>query len=70
MYVYVILMSIHALNISFPNLYKGYDRSLHDGHLSLPNPKPITGYWGEDGYRRNTFDLRRRPSVFDDPDDG
>ena len=27
---------------------------------------PNIGYHGENGYRRNTPDLRRRKSVFDD----
>lgn len=44
----------------------GYTSELYAGHLSMPTGKPVIGYHGEGGYRRNTFDLRRRPSVFDD----
>ena len=44
----------------------GYTSELYAGHLSMPTGKPVIGYHGEGGYRRNTFDLRRRQSVFDD----
>ena len=46
----------------------GYTHELFAGHLSMPVGKPPIGYHGEGGYRRNTFDLRRKPSVFDDSD--
>lgn len=44
----------------------GYNRDMYGGHLSVKTAPPNIGYHGEDGYRRNTPDLRRRKSVFDD----
>ena len=44
----------------------GYSRDLYGGHLSVKTGPPNIGYHGEAGYRRNTPDLRRRQSVFDD----
>ena len=53
-----------------PPFHPGYCSDLFAGHLSTPPPKGIIGYNGEAGYRRNTFDLRRRPSVFGDTEEG
>jgi len=43
----------------------GYTRKLYGGHLSVPTSPPKVGYHGEEGYRRNTPDLRNKRSVFD-----
>ena len=42
-----------------------YTRRIYGGHITVPTEPPKTGYHGEEGYRKNTPDLRRRPSVFD-----
>lgn len=42
-----------------------YTRRVYGGHLSVPTDPSKDGYNGPEGYRRNTFDLRRQPSVFD-----
>ena len=44
--------------------FPGYTRCLYGGHLSIPTAPPIQGYHGGEGYRRNTPDLRIKPSVF------
>ena len=54
--------NINCINI----IVTGYHRDLFGGHLSVKTGPPNIGYHGEDGYRRNTPDLRRRKSVFDD----
>lgn len=67
------LLSIYAYNFplsSFLLFFTGYCSDLFAGHLSTPPPKGVIGYNGEAGYRRNTFDLRRRPSVFGDCEEG
>lgn len=46
-------------------LFAGYTRKLYGGHGSVPVNKPFPGYNGEDGYRRNTPELRAKPSPFD-----
>ena len=43
----------------------GYTRRVYGGHLTVPTDPSKDGYNGPDGYRRNTFDLRQKPSVFD-----
>lgn len=43
----------------------GYTRQIYGGHLSIPTAAPTQGYHGEEGYRRNTPDLRLKRSVFD-----
>ena len=43
----------------------GYTRKLYGGHTTVPTAPAQHGYHGEEGYRRNTPDLRRRRSVFD-----
>lgn len=43
----------------------GYTRRLYGGHISVPTVPPVVGYHGPEGYRRNTFDLRQKRSVFD-----
>ena len=44
----------------------GYSTLEVAGHeLFMSNPRPIAGYNGPAGYRRNTPDLRARPSVFE-----
>ena len=53
--------------IHYNNSYStGYSRDLYGGHSSVITGPPNIGYHGEGGYRRNTPDLRRRQSVFDD----
>ncbi|XP_065829716.1 sperm microtubule associated protein 1-like [Oscarella lobularis] len=37
------------------------------GHTTVPTLPPLNGYNGPDGYRRNTFALRQRPSDFGFP---
>ena len=43
----------------------GCTRLVWGGHTSVPTDPPIVGWNSEEGYRRNTFDLRARRSVFD-----
>ncbi|XP_064401898.1 sperm microtubule associated protein 1-like [Halichondria panicea] len=43
----------------------GYTRKLYGGHLSIPTTPSVVGYHGDEGYRRNTFDLRKKRSAFD-----
>lgn len=44
----------------------GYSTIEVAGHeLFMSNPKPVIGYNGPAGYRRNTPELRCRPSCFD-----
>jgi hypothetical protein len=43
----------------------GYTRRLYGGHLSVPTSPLKQGYHGSEGYRRNTPNLRMKPSVFD-----
>lgn len=45
--------------------FLGYTRRLYGGHTTVPTDPAMDGYNGPEGYRRNTFDLRRKPSVFD-----
>ena len=47
-------------------LSAGTTRQVWGGHTSIPTDTAVVGWNGEDGYRRNTFELRARPSVFDD----
>lgn len=46
-------------------MYVGYTRRLYGGHTTVPTEPSKDGYNGPEGYRRNTFDLRRQRSVFD-----
>lgn len=43
----------------------GYTRRIYGGHTSVPTDPSKDGYNGPEGYRKNTFDLRRQRSVFD-----
>lgn len=43
----------------------GYTRQTFGGHTTVPTVPPKPGYHGDEGYRKNTPDLRRRNSVFD-----
>jgi hypothetical protein len=43
----------------------GCTRLVWGGHTSVPTEPAVIGWHGEEGYRRNTFDLRARYSVFD-----
>lgn len=45
--------------------FLGYTRRLYGGHTTVPTDPAMDGYNGPEGYRQNTFDLRRKPSVFD-----
>jgi len=46
-------------------LYTGYTRKIYGGHTTNPVALPKNGYHGENGYRRNTPNLRYKPSPFD-----
>jgi hypothetical protein len=46
-------------------LHAGCTRLVWGGHTSVPTEPAVIGWHGEEGYRRNTFDLRARYSVFD-----
>ena len=46
-------------------LHAGCTRLVWGGHTSVPTEHAAVGWHGEEGYRRNTFDLRARHSVFD-----
>ncbi len=43
----------------------GYTRQIFGGHTTVPTDPVKPGYHGEEGYRKNTPDLRRQQSVFD-----
>ena len=43
----------------------GYTRQIYGGHTTVPTDPTKPGYHGEEGYRKNTPDLRRKQSVFD-----
>lgn len=45
-------------------IFPGYTCKIYGGHLGVPTAPPFQGYNGEGGYRRNTPDLRAKPSVF------
>ena len=45
--------------------HTGYTRRLYGGHLTVPTAPPKVGYHGDEGYRRNTPELRSQRSVFD-----
>ena len=49
--------------LPFP--HTGYTRRLYGGHLTVPTAPPKVGYHGDEGYRRNTPELRSQRSVFD-----
>lgn len=58
----------HVSPCTIINVYAyttGYTRHVYGGHLTVPTDPSKDGYNGPDGYRRNTFDLRQKPSVFD-----
>lgn len=57
---------MHYNTFNHNYIVTGYSRDMYGGHLSVKTDPPNIGYHGEDGYRRNTPDLRRRKSVFDD----
>ena len=59
------MMTIHTTYTTPSPLPPGYTRKLYGGHLSVPTTAPKVGYHGEEGYRRNTPDLRDKRSVFD-----
>ena len=44
----------------------GYTRKVYGGHTTVPTTPAQDGYHGEEGYRKNTPELRRRRSVFED----
>lgn len=46
-------------------MYVGTTRQVWGGHTSAPTDPAMIGWNSEEGYRRNTFDLRARKSVFD-----
>jgi len=58
-------MLLYIANYDLLFSYLGYTRQLYGGHLSVPTAPPVVGYNGEEGWRRNTFDLRKKRSVFD-----
>ena len=62
----VILIYIAVLNLfCVHNKQSGYTWKIYGGHLSVPTLQPIQGYHGENGFRRNTPQLRWKNSVFD-----
>lgn len=48
-----------------PSVHVGCTRQIWGGHTTVPTDPAIVGWNSEAGYRRNTFDLRARRSVFD-----
>ena len=46
-------------------VHAGCTRRIWGGHTSVPTEPSVVGWYGKEGYRRNTFDLRARRSVFD-----
>lgn len=49
----------------YTNCFPGNSKEVIRGHsMFMENPKPIIGYHGLYGFRRNTPWLRQKPSVF------